>query len=316
MKYYLGVDLGGTNIKAGITDENGNILLKSSIRTDSEGNAKKIADQMVGLCQSLVEKSEISMDDVVSVGVGIPGTVDAETGMVIYCNNLDMDGAPVGAMMQEALQKPVHLANDASCAALGEFFCGSGKQYNSIILVTLGTGVGGGIILNGKLWEGLEGAGAEIGHMVLHAGGEPCSCGRRGCFEAYSSATALVNQTKAAMRKHPLSLLNAVADKSGKVSAKTAFDAMRKGDTVAKDVVENYLFYLSEGVANLINIFAPEAIILGGGVCNEGDTLLVPLKEQVVAKCYGGDLIHHADISIASLGNDAGLIGAAMLFHA
>ena len=313
MKYYLGVDLGGTNIKAGVTDENGNILLKSSIKTDAAGDAKRIAEQMAGLCLDLVRKTNVSMDDVESVGVGIPGTVDAEKGTVIYCNNLKMDGAPVGAMMQEILKKPVYLANDASCAALGEFVCGSGRDHNSIILVTLGTGVGGGIILNGKLWEGLEGAGAEIGHMVLHIGGESCTCGRRGCFEAYSSATALVNQTKAAMRKHPLSLMNTIADKSGKVSAKTAFDAMKKGDSVAKEVVENYLFYLSEGIANLINIFAPEAIILGGGVCNEGDTLLVPLREQVVAKCYGGDLIHHAEISIASLGNDAGLIGAAML---
>lgn len=316
MKYYLGVDLGGTNIKAGITDETGKILLKSSVRTDSKGDARAIADQMVGLCRELCEKADIPMDAVEAVGVGIPGTVDAQKGTVIYCNNLDMDSAPIGAMMQEALGKPVHLANDASCAALGEFICGSGREYNSIILVTLGTGVGGGIILNGKLWEGLEGAGAEIGHMVLEVGGAPCTCGRRGCFEAYSSATALVNQTKAAMEAHPESMLHSIVKKTGRISAKTAFDGMRKDDAAAKDVVENYLHYLSEGVANLINIFAPEAIILGGGVCNEGDALLVPLKEQVIAKCYGGDLIHHAEISIASLGNDAGLIGAAMLFQA
>ncbi len=316
MKYYLGVDLGGTNIKAGITDENGKILLKSSVRTDSEGDAKKIADQMVELCRSLVKEANLSMENVEAVGVGIPGTVDEKTGTVIYCNNLDMDGAPIGAMMSESLQKPVHLANDASCAALGEFICGSGREHNSIILVTLGTGVGGGIILDGKLWEGLEGAGAEIGHMVVHIGGAECTCGRRGCFEAYSSATALVNQTKAAMDANPESLLHSIVAKTGRVTAKTAFDAMRKGDLVAKDVVDNYLHYLSEGVANLINIFAPEAIILGGGVCNEGDALLIPLKEQVIAKCYGGDLIHHAEISIASLGNDAGLIGAAMLYKA
>ena len=316
MKYYLGVDLGGTNIKAGITDEKGNIVLKTSIRTDSQGDAQKIADQMVWLCRDLVEKAELSMDDVEAVGVGVPGTVDKQKGIVVYCNNLNMDGAPIGAMMQQNLQKPVYLANDASCAALGEFVCGSGREHNSIILVTLGTGVGGGIILDGKIWEGLEGAGAEIGHMVVHVGGAPCTCGRKGCFEAYSSATALVHQTKEAMDNNPNSLLHSVASKAGKVTAKTAFDAMRKGDAVAKAVVENYLHYLSEGVANLINIFAPEAIILGGGVCNEGDALLVPLKEQVIAKCYGGDLIHHAEISIASLGNDAGLIGAAMLHQA
>lgn len=315
MKYYFGVDLGGTNIKAGITDENGNILLKSCVRTDSQGDARRIADQMVELCCELAKKADISMDDVEAVGVGIPGTVDAEKGTVIYCNNLNMDGAPIGAMMQEKLNKPVHLANDASCAALGEFVCGGGREYNSIILVTLGTGVGGGIILDGKLWEGLEGAGAEIGHMVVHVGGAECSCGRKGCFEAYSSATALVNHTKAAMDAHPESLMHSIVAKTGRISAKTAFDGMRKGDKTAKEVVDYYLHYLSEGVANLINIFAPEAIILGGGVCNEGDALLIPLKEQVIAKCYGGDLIHHAEITIATLGNDAGLIGAAMLFQ-
>lgn len=314
MKYYLGVDLGGTNIKAGITDENGNILLKSSVRTDSQGDARRIADQMVELCCELAKKADVSMDDVEAVGVGIPGTVDAEKGTVIYCNNLNMDGAPIGAMMQEKLNKPVHLANDASCAALGEFVCGGGREYNSIILVTLGTGVGGGIILDGKLWEGLEGAGAEIGHMVVHVGGAECTCGRKGCFEAYSSATALVNQTKAAMDAHPESLMHSIVAKTGRASAKTAFEGMRSGDAAAKEVVDHYLHYLSEGVANLINIFAPEAIILGGGVCNEGDALLMPLKEQVIAKCYGGDLIHHAEIAIATLGNDAGLIGAAMLF--
>ncbi len=316
MKYYLGVDLGGTNIKAGITDEKGNILLKTSTRTNSAGDANKIAEQMVALCYELSEKARIPMSDIHAVGVGIPGTVDAEKGTVIYCNNLNMDGAPIGAIMEKKLKKPVHLANDASCAALGEFVCGSGRDYNSIILVTLGTGVGGGIILDGKLWEGLEGAGAEIGHMVIHIGGAECSCGRHGCFEAYSSATALVNQTKAAMAAHPESLLHSIVGKTGKVSAKTAFDAMRKGDAVAKAVVDNYIHYLSEGVANLINIFAPEAIILGGGVCNEGDNLLIPLKEQIIPKCYGGDLIHHAKVSIAKLGNDAGLIGAAMLFQA
>lgn len=316
MKYYLGIDLGGTNIKAGITDEKGNILQKASTRTISGGDAEKIAEQMIALCHELSRKSGIPMEKIQSVGVGIPGTVNAEKGTVVYCNNLNMDGAPIGAILQKKLQIPVHLANDASCAALGEFVCGSGKEYNSIILVTLGTGVGGGIILNGKLWEGLEGAGAEIGHMVLQIGGTNCSCGRRGCFEAYSSATALVKQTKAAMAKHPDSLLHAIVAKTGKISAKTAFDAMRRGDTVAKKVVENYLHYLSEGIANLINIFAPEAIILGGGVCNEGDNLLLPLKELIIPKCYGGDRIHHARISIAKLGNDAGLIGAAMLWNA
>lgn len=183
-------------------------------------------------------------------------------------------------------------------------------------MVTLGTGVGGGIILNGKPWDGMEGSGGEIGHMVIDAGGEPCTCGRTGCWEAYSSATALVRDTRLAIEQHPESLLRKVMVKTGKISAKTAFDAMRMGDTVAKELVDRYLFYLSEGIANIINIFAPEAVILGGGVCNEGDALLVPLKKLVYQKCYGGNKIRHADIKIAALGNDAGIVGAAMLYNA
>ncbi len=316
MKYHLGVDLGGTNIKAGVTDQQGKILLKYSVKTNKAGDANVISEQIVGLCHEVCKKAGISMDEIASVGIGIPGTVDAETGMVIYANNLHLDDAPVGKIVSEALGKPVLLNNDASCAAFGEFVSGSGKEYRSIIMVTLGTGVGGGIILNGKPWDGMEGSGGEIGHMVIDAGGEPCTCGRTGCWEAYSSATALVRDTRLAIEQHPESLLRKVMEKTGKISAKTAFDAMRMGDTVAKELVDRYLFYLSEGIANIINIFAPEAVILGGGVCNEGDALLVPLKKLVYQKCYGGNKIRHADIKIAALGNDAGIVGAAMLYNA
>ena len=285
MKYHLGVDLGGTNIKAGVTDQQGKILLKYSVKTNKAGDANVISEQIVGLCHEVCKKAGISMDEIASVGIGIPGTVDAETGMVIYANNLHLDDAPVGKIVSEALGKPVLLNNDASCAAFGEFVSGSGKEYRSIVMVTLGTGVGGGIILNGKPWDGMEGSGGEIGHMVIDAGGEPCTCGRTGCWEAYSSATALVRDTRLAIEQHPESLLRKVMEKTGKISAKTAFDAMRMGDTVAKELVDRYLFYLSEGIANIINIFAPEAVILGGGVCNEGDALLVPLKKLVYQKC-------------------------------
>ena len=316
MKYHLGVDLGGTNIKAGVTDQQGKILLKYSVKTNKAGDANVISEQIVGLCHEVCKKAGISMDEIASVGIGIPGTVDAETGMVIYANNLHLDDAPVGKIVSEALGKPVLLNNDASCAAFGEFVSGSGKEYRSIVMVTLGTGVGGGIILNGKPWDGMEGSGGEIGHMVIDAGGEPCTCGRTGCWEAYSSATALVRDTRLAIEQHPESLLSKVLEKTGKMSAKTACDAMRMGDTVAKELVDRYLFYLSEGIANIINIFAPEAVILGGGVCNEGDALLVPLKKLVYQKCYGGNKIRHADIKIAALGNDAGIVGAAMLYNA
>lgn len=316
MKYYLGVDLGGTNIKAGITDETGTILYKNSVRTYGSRPAEEIIKDMADLCRLVSKNADIPWDMVESVGIGVPGTVDQKAGTIVYANNLNMDGALVGKLMGERLGKPIFLSNDANCAALGEFVGGSAREYRSIVMVTLGTGVGGGIILNGKLWDGLEGSGSEIGHTVIHADGEDCTCGRKGCWEAYSSATALIRDTKRAMAKHPESLMHAMTHERAKVSAKTAFNAAKAGDPVAQTVIDRYLYYLSEGIANMINILAPDAIILGGGVYNEGDNLLLPLKELVYPKCYGGLSVRHSDLKIATLGNDAGIVGAAMLWNA
>lgn len=315
MNYYLGIDLGGTNIKAGLVDEAGTILQKQSIKTGKERSGEAIVRDMAELCRDVCHNAGISMAQVKSVGIGVPGTVNSPSGMIVYTNNLNLSGVPAGRMMASLLEKPVYLGNDASCAAVGEYICGSAKEYDSIVLITLGTGVGGGILLNGRLWEGLEGIAGEIGHMVIVSGGEACTCGRHGCWEAYSSATALIRDTMRAMEQHPESILHKLAAAKGKVSAKTAFDAARQGDAAGQEVVQRYLHYLSEGVANIINIFAPEAIILGGGVCNEGDGLLIPLKELVYPKCHGGDRVRHADIKIASMGNDAGIVGAAMLWN-
>lgn len=316
MKYYLGIDIGGTSIKAGITDEAGNILYKNSVRTLGYRPSNAIVKDMVDLCHLVCKNAEVPLQQVASVGVGVPGTIDSQNGMVIYTNNLNLSGTPVGKMLKDALGKPVYLSNDANCAALGEFVSGSGKDYNSIVMVTLGTGVGGGIILNGKLWGGLDDSAAEIGHMVIEIGGEDCTCGRKGCWEAYSSATALIRDTVRTMGKYPESILHTMQADRAKISAKTPFVAAKAGDPAGKEVVERYLFYLSEGIANIINILAPDAIILGGGVCNEGDNLLVPLKELVFPKCYGGVDVRHSDIKIATLGNDAGIVGAAMLWNA
>lgn len=316
MKYYLGVDLGGTNIKVGITDETGTILHKQSIKTMGARPYEAIVKDMADLCRLVAKTANIPFEQVESVGIGVPGTVDQKSGTVIYANNLNTTGAPVGRLMQEMLGKPVYLGNDANCAALGEFVDGSGKEYHSIVMITLGTGVGGGIILNGKIWDGMEGSGSEIGHMVIQANGEPCTCGRKGCWEAYSSATALTRDTKRAMEQHPESLMHSLVNDQTKVSAKTAFDAAKHGDATGKELVDRYLFYLSEGIANIINILAPDAVILGGGVCNEGDNLLLPLQKLVYPKCYGGMDLPHSELKIAALGNDAGIVGAAMLWNA
>ena len=215
-------------------------------------------------------------------------------------------------LLQKYIDKPVYLGNDANVAALGEVVSGAAKGVKNAVMITLGTGVGGGIVIDGKIYEGQHSAGAELGHMMLIHDGEQCSCGRKGCWEAYASATALIRQTKRAMLEHPESIMNQMATQDT-VSGRTAFDAMRKGDKIAKDVVDKYIIYIAEGLVDIINIFRPEVLIIGGGICNEGDTLLVPLKKFVKEHVYGGDRNPEQVIEIAKLGNDAGIIGAALV---
>ena len=312
--YLLGIDLGGTNIAVGLTDENGNIILKDSVRTDSERGMDAVTKDMGDLCIKVCKDAKISIDDVHAVGIGIPGTLDSKNGIITYTNNLAVSNYNIRKELNKYIEKPVYISNDANCAALGEFIGGVAKDYNSAIMVTLGTGVGGGIILDKKLWEGLNSAGGEVGHIVINVDGEQCTCGRKGCWEAYSSATALIRDTKRAMDEYNDSMMHKIAADSGKISGKTAFSAAKNGDKAGAMVVESYINNLAEGLTNLINLLAPEAIILGGGVSNEGDYLMIPLKKAVYEKSYGGADLPHSDILIATLGNDAGIVGAAMLY--
>ena len=312
--YLLGVDLGGTNIAVGLTDENGKILYKGSVKTGHERGMEAVTKDMADLCVKICDEYKISINDVYAVGIGIPGTLDTKAGIITYANNLQIYNFNIRKELSKYINKPIYISNDANCAALGEFTGGVAKDYNSAVMVTLGTGVGGGIILDKKLWEGLNSAGGEIGHIVISVGGEQCTCGRKGCWEAYSSATALIRDTKRAMDEYNDSIMHKVAEESGKVSGKTAFKAARLNDKAALMVVEGYIENLAEGLANIINLLAPEAIILGGGVSNEGDYLMIPLKKSVYDKCYGGAELPHPDILMATLGNDAGIVGAAMLY--
>ena len=298
MNYYAGIDLGGTFVKGGIVDEEGNILVKDKIPTGKERPYAEIAADMAQLVLDLAKKAGISPADVKAAGVGSPGTIDSKNGIIVYSNNIRWEKVPLGAELKKHLGIPVFATNDANAAALGESFAGAAKSYPSSVFITLGTGVGGGIILDNVLFEGNRSAGAEIGHMVIRMGGEKCTCGRKGCFEAYASATALIRQTRNAMAKD-------------KTSGKTAFDGMRAGDKTAEKVVKNYITYLAEGIANLANIFRPDAVVLGGGVCAEGDTLLVPLRRKVNRLLYGGTKYAPVLVTVAKLGNDAGLVGAA-----
>lgn len=316
--YRIGVDLGGTNIAAGIVDEEYKLLLSDSVPTGAEREPALIVDDMAALCRRLCEKFGIALSDVASVGVATPGIANHDTGVVEYANNLPFRRLPLAQMLRDRLGiERVRIENDANAAAWGEAVAGAASGTSSSVMITLGTGVGGGIIIDNKVYSGFNYAGAELGHIVIHVGGEPCSCGRKGCWEAYSSATALIRMTREKIeeceKEGRATLMTQLAREKGKVSGRTAFDAKRKGDEAAAEVVEKYICYLAEGLANIVNIFQPEVISLGGGISNEGDYLLNLLLPEVHKRMYGGGIVSTPDIRIAKLGNNAGIIGAAML---
>lgn len=313
MKYYIGIDLGGTNIKAGVVNENFEIVAKTSVKTNCPRPSEEIMDDMAKVSLMAVEQSGLTMNDIEWVGVGTPGIANSSTGIVEYSCNLDFHDVPMADYLSEKLGKPVFVDNDANAAAYGEFVAGAAKGANNAVAVTLGTGVGGGIIIDGKIYSGSNFAGAELGHEVIVVDGAQCSCGRKGCFEAYSSASGLIRMTKEAMEEDKDSIMWPMSEEDGHVSGRLAFNAMRKGDASAKKVVDKYIKHLAAGVTNIINTFQPDILCLGGGVCNEGDPLIVPLKELVKQEVYSKNSKKNTEIVIAKLGNDAGLIGAAFL---
>lgn len=311
--YYLGVDLGGTNIVCGVVDSDGNIIGKASVKTGLPAAAEDISARIVTCCKSAVDQSGCNWDNITSVGIGTPGIANADTGEVEYSCNLGFQNTPLSELVSLPLGKPTYLENDANAAALGEYVAGSGRGSHSLVAITLGTGVGGGIVVNGKLLSGFNFAGAELGHFVMVHNGEPCSCGRKGCFEAYCSATALIRQTCRAMEQHPDSLMWSVAPSLAQVDGQTVFLAAELGDKLAKDVIAQYTEYLASGLTSVINIFQPEVLCLGGGISNQGERLLQPVREIFDREDYARDCKKRTKIVQASLGNDAGIIGAALL---
>lgn len=313
MSYYIGIDLGGTNIVAGVVNEKYEIIAKESIPTAIPRPAEAIIVDMARASELAIAKAGITLADVESVGVGTPGTANKATGIIEYSNNLQFDNVPMVEMLEKLLCKKVYIENDANAAAFGEYLAGAGKGYDSLVAITLGTGVGGGVITDGKILTGFSYAGAELGHMVIVAHGRKCTCGRDGCFESYCSATGLINMTKEAMEADKSSKMWEISEKEGKVSGRTAFDGMRAGDATAMGVVDEYIDYLGIGIANIINIFQPHVLCIGGGICKEGDTLIKPLIEKVTPQTYARSESNRTKIITAELGNDAGVIGAALL---
>ena len=317
--YSIGVDLGGTNIAIGICDKEMNMIAKGSVKTEVSCGCAHIMDNMAGLIDTLLSENNISKEDIDYIGIATPGAVDVKEGVVESAFNLGFDHFPIAKELSSRVGiERILVANDANAAALGEALTGAAKGTQHSVMVTLGTGVGGGVIIDGHIFDrGVNAAVAELGHMVIHVGGRQCSCGRRGCFEAYSSATALAKMTQEKMDELKIkgvkSHLFEVSEKYGKVGARTAFDSMRMGDQFAKEVVDTYIRYLAEGITNIINIFQPEVVSIGGGVCNEGDALLIPLLEIIDREQFTRNNEHKTKIAIAKLGNDAGIIGAAGL---
>ena len=307
--YYVGVDLGGTNIAVGLVNEKAEIVNKESIKSKLPRPAEELLKDMAQLIIKVCDDADVSMNEVKSIGIGTPGSCDCANGVLVYANNLGYENVSFKDEIHKYIDKPVYIENDANVAALAEYIK-KGRKMECFVAVTLGTGVGGGVIINGKIFSSFNGAGAELGHTVIVCDGEPCTCGRKGCLEAYASATALIRQTKEEMEKSPESIMNEIG--KVKVTGRTAFDAARQGDAAGKRVVDNYIRYVAEGITNIVNTFQPEELVIGGGVCNEGDYLLLPIIDYVKKNQYVKKL-KTTKISIAELGNDAGIIGAAML---
>ena len=308
MKYYLGIDIGGATVKAMCITVRGRVISEGNCPTESQRGGQVMCDNIAFLCN----KVRAGIDgELVGIGVGCPGMINARDGVVKFAGNLGLRDFPLGEELKKRLGMPVVMTNDANAAALGEAKFGAGKHRKNSILVTLGTGVGGGIVLGGRIFEGNMSAGAEIGHMVIETNGERCTCGRKGCFEVYSSATALMRRTRNAMEAAKNSAMWGKYT-SRDCTGRTAFDFM-ENDAAAKEVVDWYIKYLGCGLVNLANIFRPEVIMLGGGVAAQGEKLTKPLQEIMDKKVFGGNDYARVEVVTASLGNKAGCMGAAAL---
>ena len=306
----IGIDLGGMSAKGAVLKD-GELLGKTRVKTSADRSAEETAGELAQLAMQTAENAGIPFEKVQAIGIGSPGVIDSKTGTVVNWTNFSWKEVPLARIIKERTGKQVFVTNDANAAALGEAKYGAGKDYSDSVLLTLGTGIGSGIILGGKLFEGYRSAGAELGHTVICMDGEQCTCGRKGCFERYASTTALISLTREAMRSDRASAMWKFAHSLDEADGRTAFLALKEGDAAAQGVLDKYISALGEGVLNVLNIFRPQAIILGGGISAEGETLLEPLRRYVYPRMYVS--VEYAPVSLvcATLGNDAGLYGAA-----
>ena len=314
--YRIGIDLGGTNIKVGLVNEQQMLVQEEFAPTRSQRPAREVIADIAMVVQKVLEKQSLDLEEIAGIGVGCPGMIDAKNGTVPYSNNLAWEEVPFAELLREFLQSdcPVRISNDANCAALGEAKAGAAKDVDNVVLLTLGTGIGGGVIIDGNIFEGAHAGGAELGHTSLICGGEPCTCGRKGCVEAYVSASALIRDAERAAKKYPDSLMNRMMQENGgEMNGKIPFDAMQQKDLAATDVINCYFDHLAETIANFVNLFRPDVVLLSGGICNQGRNLTDPINARLKDLCFAGQRSWIPPVRCASLGNLAGIIGAANL---
>jgi len=310
---YIGIDLGGTGIKAGVVDEKGAILIKDSRPTLPERGYEAVIRDMAQLAIDVTGRIGHTMDDIKAIGIGLPGVMDPRSGRVPFCTNLAWHDVPIIEEMAKYTKVPVFVDNDATVAGLAESVAGVSAGCENSVFVTLGTGVGGGVVLGGKVFSGSHGVASEIGHMVTVDGGEPCTCGNRGCWERYASATALIREgRKLCAAKPDCALLKAVDGDADRIGAKHVIDLAKAGDPDCTALFDSYVHHLCVGIVNLINLYDPEVIVLGGGVSHAGPFLLDAVRAKLPDMVFY-KAMPYARIELARLTNDAGIIGAAML---
>ena len=312
-KYTIGIDLGGTTMTAGLVDENYDIVGKITWATRLPRPAADLEKALADLCRAVARENKVAFSDIAYVGIGTPGSVNFNTGFVGFNTNFGYHDWNLGPDMEKLLGCKVYVENDANAAAFGEYIAGGAKGYKNAVIITLGTGIGSGIILNGKILRGFNFAAGEMGHHVIVKDGIQCTCGRRGCWERYASASALTRETKTAMEQHHDSLMWEIVPDIDHVNAKTSFDAAEKGDELAKQVLASWMEYVGCGIANVINTFQPEVICIGGGVSNQGEVLLAPVRAYAEKETQGITSGNFPKICACTLRNDAGVIGAATL---
>jgi glucokinase len=310
----LGIDLGGSFIKFGIVNSDFKILAKKSIPTNAQRSFSEIAQDIANTCHQLLQDNHIHLDQVRALGIGVPSIINPHNQHIVFANNLNWTDIDLLSELRKHINLPMFIADDADCAALGEAVAGAGRGIKNSLMITLGTGVGGGFIIHGKIYTGGDGFGCEPGHTILQMNGEACTCGRKGCLEAYTSVTALIRDAKRILKTHPESLILKLAKQDiDRIDGQIIFDAADLKDTAAMKVIDQYLSYLAEGIASLHNALRPEVIIIGGGISARKEKLIEPLKIKLKELVFAADILGIPHVVVAELGNDAGILGAAFL---